>query len=299
MSSSNNPLALITECLKREFSTRLLGVMLFGSRARGDHKDYSDYDIFVLLENLDKNDSIRAYRALRIFRDEYLRDTSLVVLSCKELYENIDSPIVLNALYEGIIIYDREGVLRKVKEKLLHEMKKLGMRRIKKEWGYIWEIERATTPFRLRIDPSDPQEEYEYRLDLSREHLDESTRALKADAYIAAIHEAQLAIENAAKAVIAIFSIPSWIHNPAPELREIAKRVQEKEIRDLIEELAEIAEIAAPYHAGSSYGNAERRLTPRQVYTRREAQILVERANRAIDIALQVTSRILSRKESE
>jgi len=72
------------------------------------------------------------------------------------LYENIDSPIVLNALYEGIIIYDREGVLRKVKEKLLHEMKKLGMRRIRKEWGYMWEIERVIIPFRLRIDPSDP-----------------------------------------------------------------------------------------------------------------------------------------------
>jgi len=134
----------------------------------------------------------------------------------------------------------------------------------------------------------------------SREHLDESVGALKADAYIAAIHEAQLTIENTAKAVIALF-IPSWIHNhnPAPELREIAKRVQEEEIRDLIEEPAEITEIAAPYHTGSSYGNAERRLTPRQVYTRREAQILIKRANRAIDIALHVTSRILSRKKHE
>ena len=57
-------------------------------------------------------------------------------------------------------------------------------------------------------------------------------------------------IENVAKAVIALF-IPSWIHNPVPELREIAKKVQEEEIRDLIEELAEIAEVAVPYHAGS------------------------------------------------
>ena len=296
MSSQEDPLILIVNCLRKKFGRRLLGVMLFGSRARGDYKSHSDYDIFVLLKDLNKKDKFQAYEALREFRNRYYKDTSLVVLSREEIYKNIDSPIILNAFYEGEILYDKEGIMKKIKKKILCKMKELGMRRVKKEWGYTWEISKSVTPFKFEIDPSDPQEEYEYRLNLSKEHFEESIKALSADAYVAAIHEAQLAIENAAKAVIALFKPPSWIHNPAPELRAIIKLLSEKDIKNLIEELVEISEMASPYHAGSSYGNAERRLTPRQIYTREEAQALVEKARRAINLACEIIRRVLSKK---
>ena len=96
--------------------------------------------------------------------------------------------------------------------------------------------------------------------------------------------------------MIALFKPPSWIHNPAPELRAIIKLISEKDIKNLIEELVEISEMASPYHAGSSYGNAERRLTPRQIYTKEEAQALVEKARRTIDLACEIIRRVLSKK---
>ncbi|MBI5362666.1 MAG: nucleotidyltransferase domain-containing protein [Planctomycetes bacterium] len=44
------PLDRIRPCLEREFGARLRGVVLFGSRARGDHRPDSDVDLLVLLE---------------------------------------------------------------------------------------------------------------------------------------------------------------------------------------------------------------------------------------------------------
>ena len=38
------------DSLLRAFSSRLVGVMLFGSRARGDYKPWSDYDFLIVLE---------------------------------------------------------------------------------------------------------------------------------------------------------------------------------------------------------------------------------------------------------
>lgn len=44
------PLDQIRSRLEREFGGRLRGVLLFGSRARGDHRPDSDVDLIVLLE---------------------------------------------------------------------------------------------------------------------------------------------------------------------------------------------------------------------------------------------------------
>lgn len=45
-----SPLDQIRPRLEREFGLRLKGVMLFGSRARGDHRPDSDVDLLVLLD---------------------------------------------------------------------------------------------------------------------------------------------------------------------------------------------------------------------------------------------------------
>ncbi len=41
------------------------------------------------------------------------------MLSHEEIYKNIDSPLILNAFYEGKILYDKEGVLKHNKAVLM------------------------------------------------------------------------------------------------------------------------------------------------------------------------------------
>src|SRR4051812_23973543 len=46
-------LARIASALREAFGPRLVSALLFGSRARGDHRPDSDYDVAVLLKDFD------------------------------------------------------------------------------------------------------------------------------------------------------------------------------------------------------------------------------------------------------
>jgi len=98
-------------------------------------------------------DYFMAYRALRPFRDKLVLDTTVAVISLDDLRESLTSSLLLNALYEGIIIYDTEGVLGKVKKKVLDKLRALRVRRVKADWGYTWRMPlNMGVPFKLDVD---------------------------------------------------------------------------------------------------------------------------------------------------
>jgi len=286
----------IVNCLKKAFGKKLLAVLLFGSRARGDQRPDSDYDMLILLDEYMTNpvkDYFSAYRALRPFREMYMLDTTVTVISIDDFKASLTSPLILNALYEGIILYDARRVLTKAKKKLLDKLRSLGIERIKTEWGYTWRVPPISEPpFKIEVDIEDPPS-HMYRLKLAREHLEQAKIALEAGAIIAAVHEAQLSIENSAKAVIAVFKPPSWVHNPAPELRELIREGRiPPEAKDRAFHLAEIAEEAAPHHALSSYGDIREMTTPYEIYNKEDAKALVQRAVEALEHAHFILSSI-------
>ena len=283
---------LIVECLREAFGGKLIAVLLFGSRARGDHRPDSDYDILVLLDGYlssSVDDYFMAYKALRPFRDRFIKDTTVAVISVEDLKASLSAPLILNALVEGIVLYDIRESLSRIREKLLKKLKSLGIKRVRSSWGYTWRVPRSfKTPFEIEIDIEDPPS-YAYRLRLAEEHLEEARRALNAGAIVAAVHEAQLSIENSAKAVIAVFIPPSWTHNPAPELRSlVAEGRIPSGLQDYVLELAEIAEEAAPHHALSSYGDVRQMATPHDIYDEEDAKALIDLAEKALIYARNV-----------
>ena len=52
--SDDPKLARIATALRERFGARLVSALLFGSRARGDHQDDSDYDVAVLLDDFER-----------------------------------------------------------------------------------------------------------------------------------------------------------------------------------------------------------------------------------------------------
>ncbi|MEM4430986.1 MAG: nucleotidyltransferase domain-containing protein [Thermofilaceae archaeon] len=153
---------LLTSLSLKMFGDGLLGLILFGSRARGDYRDESDYDILFLLKDYFDGDPVKtyfkAYEGLRAFREAVNRDTTVLVVSVQDLVRNVSSPVILNALIEGRIIYDKEGLVKRLKDKVNEKLRSLGIRRVKEDWGYSWIVPPSIVPFKLEVDLEDPLE---------------------------------------------------------------------------------------------------------------------------------------------
>lgn len=77
-------------------------VVLFGSRAMGNHKPFSDVDITLLGKELSHGDLIRLYTDVDESSLPYKFDISLFSkIKDKELIDHIN--------HRGIVIYKREG----------------------------------------------------------------------------------------------------------------------------------------------------------------------------------------------
>ena len=130
----------------------------------------------------------------------------------------------------------------------------------------------------------DPGEEVAYRVTLAREHLDRAKRRFGIEDWAGVVEAAQLSAENAAKAVIAHFHVPSWSHDPSRELQELIPQLPPT-LAVRARKLATIARELAPEHGIATYGVPQERLTPAQLYSREKAAKALKLAEEALEIA--------------
>ena len=133
----------------------------------------------------------------------------------------------------------------------------------------------------------DPESEVNYRVRLSQRYLLDAEDAYKRGDYRGVVASSQLVAENAAKAVIAVYRIPSWTHDPSHELLELTTQMP-KRLESLVLELAEIARSLAPERGRAVYGEPSRGLTPWEIYSREDAESALSRARRALELALAI-----------
>lgn len=110
--SEQEILAEYTDKIKKIYGTHLRYVILYGSRARGDFRPDSDYDVMVLVDLSD--DEIRKLRDETIGVDVYYMDNYDMYFST--FVKNIDffnkwvraHPFYNNVWNEGVALYDAE-----------------------------------------------------------------------------------------------------------------------------------------------------------------------------------------------
>ena len=71
-----------------------------------------------------------------------------------------------------------------------------------------------------------PQSEVRYRVELASRYLKEAKEAAQRRDHRSAVASSQLCAENAAKAVIALYRIPSWSHDLSHELLEVIQNLR-------------------------------------------------------------------------
>jgi len=137
----------------------------------------------------------------------------------------------------------------------------------------------------------DPISDVRYRYKLASEHLTRAEKLLSLGDWAGTVSAAQLSIENFAKAVIALFQVPTWSHDPSNQLRRLVNRLPD-DIRDGIRELASIAHEVAPEHGRSSYGEPSAGLAPSDIYIKGHAEDALIKAKGAKETVDRALSRI-------
>jgi predicted nucleotidyltransferase len=95
--------------LGREFGDEFLGLMLFGSWARGEAREDSDVDVLVLFSNLTGNFDVRA-RVYGVIKRRINRDITLVIMRRADIHGRWSS-LAINIAWDGMVICDKLGEL--------------------------------------------------------------------------------------------------------------------------------------------------------------------------------------------
>lgn len=137
----------ITSALRSTFRDKLLGVAFFGSLARGEAEKWSDIDLFVLLRDMHWNRDRKnvVYLAIDDIRRKYHVDTTVVERDISEV-RDVDR-LLIDLAADGIVLYDRDGVMVDLLSKIRTSIERAGLVRYKTEDGkYGWKLGR-----RLRL----------------------------------------------------------------------------------------------------------------------------------------------------
>ena len=95
---------IIIEELEKE-NIKVHKIILFGSRARGDFKEDSDWDVLIIVEDdIERKKKFLLISNLRKKLAKKLLDVDLIIKNKSELsfYENFYGSVIFEALKEGI-----------------------------------------------------------------------------------------------------------------------------------------------------------------------------------------------------
>ncbi len=131
------------------------------------------------------------------------------------------------------------------------------------------------------------REEAEYRLNLARGYLAEAEEDVGLKRWRSCADNAQLAIENAAKAIIACFEPVSHTHDPGPYLQTIVALEEVPE--DLAGQIEGIISVVTSFgsqeHILFSYGDEEAFRDPWSIVTEGKAVEVIDGARRCFTVA--------------
>jgi HEPN domain-containing protein len=115
-----------------------------------------------------------------------------------------------------------------------------------------------------------PLSEVRYRYRLALEHLERAEKLFLLRDWVGTMSACQLAAENFAKAIIAVFEVPTWSHDPSNQLSALTEKLP-IDIVAQVKELVTFAREMAPEHSRSGYGEPSAGLLPSDIYREEHA----------------------------
>ena len=118
-------------------------VVMFGSRARGESGERSDVDLLVLHEGCGVEDPVlrrrHLYNLLRGAVGEKFEDVTVVDMGLERFLRPVEiAALLLNVYWDGVVVYDKTGVLRGFLEDVREKIAKSGLKRVRDGRACYW-----------------------------------------------------------------------------------------------------------------------------------------------------------------
>jgi HEPN domain-containing protein len=135
-----------------------------------------------------------------------------------------------------------------------------------------------------------------YRLKIANGFLEESRQDVQLHRWRSAVDNAQLAVENSAKAVLSLVAPVGKTHNPAPQLREALSKVHfSADTAQQVERIAECAEqLGFDVHIQTDYGDETGRLTPWDLFDQEDANEALTLAQESAELADTIIRKVMN-----
>jgi predicted nucleotidyltransferase len=140
----------LVTALQEGLGERLVAVVLYGSRARAQAREASDWDLFIIATDLPARLWERHILLKRFLPAVYRGAVSLLAKTPQEFEERISS-LYLDIAQDGKILFDPQGYAHRRLAALQRLMAETGLYRKKSRGGEVWRWqEKSRQPWELQ-----------------------------------------------------------------------------------------------------------------------------------------------------
>jgi predicted nucleotidyltransferase len=133
-------LAPLVEALQHGLDADLTALALFGSRARGEARPESDWDILLIANHLPEKPLQRHFYIKAMLPDHWRARVSILAKTPAEFESRLPA-LYLDIALDGILLHDPQGYLHQRLTRLRNLMQRLRLQRerVNGDWAWRWQ----------------------------------------------------------------------------------------------------------------------------------------------------------------
>jgi predicted nucleotidyltransferase len=135
---STKEIELVVEAMRQKLGKGLVAAVLFGSRARGEAREESDWDLLVIARDLPMRQMDR-YRMVKELLPHEWRGRISILAKTPEEFEAVLPPLYLEIAMDGLIVYDPEGYAGYQLLRLRRLIQAKGLKRERQGDDLVWQ----------------------------------------------------------------------------------------------------------------------------------------------------------------
>lgn len=128
----------VVQALQQGLGKKLVAVVLFGSRARGDAKEESDWDMLVIAEDLPER-QIERYGKIKEILPQNWRGRISILAKTPDEFEAVLPSLYLEIALDGLILYDPKDYAWNRLQKLRRLIQSKDLKREKRGDEFVWQ----------------------------------------------------------------------------------------------------------------------------------------------------------------